>query len=364
MERFKKNGDLFCFIRENNLKITNCADIMYKMIISQFQIVERMDNVSLQMKLKTFCKHLKSRWTASNYDFNKFVRSNNDWLNSDILLLDESKDLPETQKTMATSTVEKRSGKDFELLSDRQKRRRTEHIRNTSEMADFIAKKSIKSIHAEYIYDFIKNHPEHVKKVRKFCEEILNTPSTISDESALSVFTAAKLSRHQHNIIRNTVNNAGKNILPSYYKIQQAKKECLPDPKFVIVSDIGVNVSLQSIMDHTAFRFLKFLQTNLNGCKKVTMISKWGCDGASDQSRYKIYSESLNDDSSMFICCFVPIKIYCDITNSVIWQNSRPSSCRFCRPIQFRFVKEDENEIKTCVQDIQDQISRLKPSVY
>lgn len=95
------------------------------------------------------------------------------------------------------------------------------------------------------------------------------------------------------------------------------------------------------------------------------MIFKWECDGASDQSRYKLnFNDSLRNDSSVFICSFVPIKIY-SIENSevVLWENSFPSSTRFCRPIEFKFVKEEETEVKTIVERINEQIFSLTPSI-
>lgn len=109
---------------------------------------------------------------------------------------------------------------------------------------------------------------------------------------------------------------------------------------------------------------MKLLNFDSNNSKNLIMISKWGCDGASDQSRYKInFSDPLKDDSSVFISSLVPIKIYNSKNNEMLWQNNYPSSTRFCRPIQFKFVKEEKIEVKSCVTDIQNQISLLTPSI-
>lgn len=80
--------------------------------------------------------------------------------------------------------------------------------------------------------------------------------------------------------------------------------------------------------------------------------------------RYKInFSDLLKDDSSVFICSLVPIKIYNSENNEILWQNNYPSSTRFCRPIQFKFIKEERNEVKSCIKDIQNQISLLTPTI-
>lgn len=54
------------------------------------------------------------------------------------------------------------------------------------------------------------------------------------------------------------------------------QKECFPE--LIEISDDGVKVSLQSLLNHTALRFMKLLNFNLNNSKNCIMISKWGCD--------------------------------------------------------------------------------------
>lgn len=109
---------------------------------------------------------------------------------------------------------------------------------------------------------------------------------------------------------------------------------------------------------------MKLLNFDSDNTKNLIMISKWGCDGASDQSRYKInFNDPLKDDSSVFICSLMPIKIYDSENNEILWQNNYPSSTRYCRPIIFKFIKEEKNEVKSCVKEIQNQISLLTPSI-
>lgn len=78
---------------------------------------------------------------------------------------------------------------------------------------------------------------------------------------------------------------------------------------------------------------MKLLNFNLSNSKNCIMISKWGCDGACDQSRYKInFNDPLKDDSSVFISSLVSIKIYNSENNEILWQNNYTSFTRFCRP--------------------------------
>lgn len=129
-----------------------------------------------------------------------------------------------------------------------------------------------------------------MKKIRQFYEQIESETDLIDNETALSTFISAKLTRYniiQYNIIRDVTKFRFK-ALPSYYQIQLSKKECLPPRETIEISEIGVKVSLQNLLNHTAFRFIKLLRPYLNVSANLTMISKLGCDGASDQSRYKL----------------------------------------------------------------------------
>jgi len=115
-------------------------------------------------------------------------------------------------------------------------------------------------------------------------------------------------------------------------------------------------------LNDTAFRFIKLLRPHLNASTNLTMISKWGCDGAFDQLHYKLnFDHLLHDDSSIFICSFVPIKIYSNENGEILWQNDSPSSTRFYRPIEFKFVKEEKTEVKNIVEKIKEETSFLIP---
>lgn len=71
----------------------------------------------------------------------------------------------------------------------------------------------------------------------------------------------------------------------------------------------------------------------------ICLISKWGFDGSSGHSSYmQAFYDSGADDSAVFITCLVPVRIVSG--DIVIWQNPRPASTKYCRPIKIEFVKE------------------------
>jgi hypothetical protein len=55
----------------------------------------------------------------------------------------------------------------------------------------------------------------------------------------------------------------------------------------------------------------------------------------------------------------VPLKLYNEDNGENVWQNSRPSSTWYCRPIKFDFVKETEALIQLEVAAIKVEISNL-----
>jgi hypothetical protein len=86
---------------------------------------------------------------------------------------------------------------------------------------------------------------------------------------------------------------------------------------------------------------------------KLFLISKWGFDGSSGLSQYKQKFDdqrNLNNgnssNASIFtsITSFVPTQLINGdpkLTNkTIIWQNPRPSSPRFCRPIRLQVCHE------------------------
>lgn len=362
MEVFKTNGDIFTLFRNNNLDMSNCNALTDLITTSLNVELSTSAAKALKYKISNFFKHLKSRWIASKYNYKTFCTMNSEWLNKTFIWPQEVIDSVSYLSSSHTSsnTITPNTSKAFENLSERHKRKKTQEMRNNPQMLDFIVKKKLKSDAAHFIYDFIQNHPEHMEKVKQFCEQLLDGAGLVDKETALSVYVSAKLTRTQYNVIRDVTQYKSR-ALPSYYEIQKAKEDCLPKKASITISDTGVQVSLQSLLDHTALRFIKLLRSDLEPFMDLTMISKWGCDDASDQARYKLsFDDESNDDSSVLICSLVPIKIYNNSNKEILWQNNCPSSTRFCRPIQFQFVKEDKNTVKSCVDHIENQISSLK----
>ena len=127
-------------------------------------------------------------------------------------------------------------------------------------------------------------------------------------------------------------------------------------PRNILITDISAEVKLQEILDHTINRICKVQEEVLNNVAdqeyRYKLVTKWGCDGSSDQSRYKQgFSEGGSGiDDSLFSISLVPLQLVAHNPNNkhqfIIWQNPRPSSPRYCRPIKLKFQKETADLIR------------------
>lgn len=155
----------------------------------------------------------------------------------------------------------------------------------------------------------------------------------------------------------------GKNVFPSYYQIQCAKSICYPPKEKIHISDSSASVELQAILDLTVDRILKTCQDiDFEELGKLTLICKWGFDGASGQSLYNqsFEHDKATTDSNIFISSLVPLKLFND-SNQIVWENEQLLSTRLCRPIKFQFVKES-TVIKQEKERIDTQIKNLLPT--
>lgn len=86
---------------------------------------------------------------------------------------------------------------------------------------------------------------------------------------------------------------------------------------------------------------------NNNEWKDFEMLYKWCCDGSSNHSQYKQSFQTTDiSDISMLIVLLVALQLQCLSNNEkiILWSNPRYSSTRFCQPIQFIFMKENNDK--------------------
>lgn len=190
----------------------------------------------------------------------------------------------------------------------------------------------------------------------------------------LAMFMDLGLSKRKYELLRNYNKSLfGDKLYPSYNKIQTAKKKCYPQN--ITVTENGAKIKLQSLLDHTTSQIIKSLPNPDvldKSTEELILHGKWGMDGASNQQNFKQKWSTNNDsdntnftsDSSVFVICYVPlILIDSQDNNRILWKNNRSSSIRFCRPLEFKFIKETSSNILENYYFYKDEINNLQPTM-
>lgn len=130
----------------------------------------------------------------------------------------------------------------------------------------------------------------------------------------------------------------------------------------ITITESSAEVHLQALLDHTVERIL-FLQKNVIRSLAQRYLSNMNficsCDESYGQSEYR---QTFIDDSKCecvlhFSCTIQLISIDHESKAQIVWKNPRPSSPRFCRPLQF--LHEDRKSRVNEVQYIKEQIKSL-----
>lgn len=69
--------------------------------------------------------------------------------------------------------------------------------------------------------------------------------------------TSLQLSKLKYIRLREISIEHGANLYPSYYKVQQAKKDCYPPTEAITITDTFAQINLQALLDLTVHKMLK-----------------------------------------------------------------------------------------------------------
>lgn len=392
MASFVTNLDLFVIL-ENAKKLSD-YNFLFETVLSRLNnSVSEEDCVTLKEFCRRFTRAAQKRYELSHRKFERFRTNYESWLEADvdwpsclkeniksitqhegspIVLLSEPSSsataslLEPSTSSIGTMTKRRFSNrKPFEDLGTKQKKRRSGDLtdKDSSELvfATISKLKDEGQNNIASVIEYMVKHPESVEEL----QDLITKPTskeTFSPQKALGLLISLKLSKWQYITLRESAIREGLNHLyPSYYRVQKEKNVCFPpEPKnSITVTDSSAKISLQALLDLTAKRIIKSLPESIQN-KELILISKYGFDGASSQSRYKQKMDSIQDDSSIFMTSLSPLKMTCeDIT---VWENPKPCSAAYCRPVQFTFVKESETVVKEENERVKAEISALQPS--
>ena len=289
---------------------------------------------NISERINRFKSEHKSRWEAAHRIEERFLKNNKTWLNSSSFLHDL------TLKCSGPG----RPKIPFDQSSERMKRQKTLDFRKSTPLPELLyatqmeLKATGQATASKLIEDILSDSSKPSKYSNAYRESLEIV--TMSEEDAVALIVEAGLSRHQYNVIR----SKAPKIYPSYKTVQAAKKQCYPESDKINVSDTSIHVDLQTMLNLTIKR-LVFAQEdvirtlNSEELQNMCLFSKWGFDGSSGHSSYKqAFHGAEANDAAVFITCFVPLRLVS--SSKIIWQNPRPGSTRYCRPLKIEFVKD------------------------
>lgn len=207
-------------------------------------------------------------------------------------------------------------------------------------------------------------------KIKKLIDtpQIALKPKTPTE--ALQFMLKNSMSKSSYMDMRLECKLSGADIWPTYNVVREAKLQCRPSKEDIVLSEKKADVSLQSLLEHTARRLIKLQydviiqnmqNTNVFVTEAVLMCS-WGFDGSSGYSTYKQSYTSTNgnpnEDENLFVTVMIPLRL--STTNVILWNNRISQSASFCRPISLHFVRESRDVILQQKSNIEEQIRNLK----
>ena len=186
-----------------------------------------------------------------------------------------------------------------------------------------------------------------------------------TNEEALALMVDLNLSRSRYTDLQQSTKKRHCSLFPSYKRAVSAKLLCLPPSDAITVRPDGARVELQQLLNHTSTRLLQLQaevvsRVTTDRPAELTLHLKWGMDGSSGHSPYK--QLGLDEDQQMFITTVVPLQLVTE-RGEVVWNNSTPSSTRFCRPVSLQYVKETREVTEQELQRMRADIDALQPLV-
>lgn len=323
----------------------------------------KLDSAELEIvsaKLNSFYKNFNKKLVKCAHNYKSLIRD--PWMYGKI-------DVVLKQKENLKRKVG-RPTKKYEDCTARTKRRKIQQL-CTSLPKDQIERAAVRTIKkpvAKIVRKIIQSTPTEMKE---FCAKVTKDEVIpLTDTEAVSVLIELDLGKHQYITIRNLAKSRNADIFPPYHKVVDAKKQCYPDPSSIQVTENSASIKLQALLDHTSRRLLESFSVDeiMKLPTNLTLLTKYGCDGASGQGRYKqsikALTENSADDSKVFMSSLVPVRMVeeCDL-KVVHWQNNRSGSPRYCRPIKFTFAGECKERTVEEVRVIKEQIKELENTV-
>ena len=357
--------ELFDFVITNGgfrkVKPEDLVEHFEKSSQISFEVDERS---AWTIEFKWFLVKARQRWEKAGRHLERFKSDNFAWLTEA-----PGKERVRPAEARTASTPGCSSGRraiPFAHKASTSKRKETDSlVRHSADKLLHAARRRSRSEGRKDLSFVLKNStssPNRPTKVRRLLERPTQVPKMYTPEQALNVFIDGGFTKASWQLVRSSAKGQHADIYPAYNRIRAAKAECYPDE--VVVESSRAEVSLQSLLDHTARRLVRLQEDVIRqaaGDKEeiqLELISKWGFDGSTGHSFYKQsdIADPKNDGQAL-VTSLVPLQMRS--SSEIIWQNTTPSSTRFCRPMKIEYCKETSEKSRMESEYWKGQIQQL-----
>lgn len=317
---------------------------LYDCVSSKFNFcgITEESKKQVKMKLASYSSTIATKWISASKSKERFLPIKKTWMESEDIEFHVQCHQPQPSTSTSDLVSIGRPRKDFQDLSFKTKKHRVD---------DLVQTRSVEELMTAVEVAVRSTGNRNVAKLRDISEssESVSSRSTSSvqgvrqpsGDEALVYYIDSKSTTHTYKQTRKWSMNAGHYVFPSYHCLAKSKKACYPSEDHIVYTETRSEINLQAVLDKTVERLIESQREVIESVcpnSSFILISKWGCDGSSGHSTYKQkFANSEDTDKFLFVFSFVPIRLV-DNGNNIIWQNFRPSSTMFCRPIKFIFA--------------------------
>lgn len=322
----------------------------------------------IKMIIGRWSSKCAEKWESSGKRRDRFLTKNSEWMSGDFTF--KASIHLSTPSSSSKVSIPGRPSTDFTAASERTKRRRVEDLLHTRDVNQLVAAAEISARLSGHrnLASVIKeaSHSPEKCQVMRRSMGVREESRCLSKEEALAYYVDAKSTTHSYKQTRKWSIRAGHQVFPSFHSVRQAKIECYPPKEQISINETRAEIKLQAVLNKTAERLIcaqREVLKSVHPGSLLFLVSKWGCDGSSGHSTYKQkFTNSEDTDEFLFVFSFVPLQLR-DNSGNVVWQNPRPSSTMYCRPIKFIFSKETTDFTVTETNKILEEINQLVPTI-
>lgn len=275
----------------------------------------------------------------------RFLNSNESWINAEDIEFSIRTIQPRPSTSFQDVSPAGRPRKDFEDSSFKTKKRRVEDLVHSRSVGELVtaAEVAVRSTGQRNVANVIRDIGESTENINLIKYRKPVESRKLSCNEALAYYIDAKSTTHSYKQTRKWSMKAGHHVFPSYYSLRKSKQACYPPEEHIVVTETRAEINIQALLNKTVQRLIEAQSEVINSVlptnSSFTLVSKWGGDGSSGHSTYKQRFENDEDtDEFLFVFSLVPLRLHDG--HNIIWQNPRPSSTIYCRPIKFIFAKE------------------------